>query len=88
MLTATLHLPDERKKTLLFSFPLKKIRDRFKSRITIQRGDSRPLDISIDEQLKELASNKSADLRIVFEGRDEMKAACSFVDYFNHGTGI
>jgi len=27
-------------------------------------------------------------LRIVFEGRDEMKAACSFVDYFNHGTGI
>ena len=54
----------------------------------IQRGNSKPLDISIDEHLKELAVNESENIRIVIEGRDEMKAACCFVDFFNHGTDI
>jgi hypothetical protein len=35
------------------------------------RGNSRPLDISIDKHLKEVAENESGKIRIVIEGRDE-----------------
>jgi hypothetical protein len=67
---------------------LLKIRRRFQSRITIQRGNSKPLDISVDGQLKELSSGKSPDFFIVVEGKDEMSAAIAMVEYFNHGAGI
>jgi phosphotransferase system HPr-like phosphotransfer protein len=88
MFTAILNLPAKRADALGPGLPFLKIRNRFQSSITIQRGNSKPFDISIDEQLKELAANKSADLRIVIKGKDEMEAACNFIDFFNHGVGI
>jgi phosphotransferase system HPr-like phosphotransfer protein len=86
--TATLHLSEERNNALSLSLPVVKLKNRFQSRITVQRGDSRPFDISVTEQLRELAANKSNDLRIVIEGSDEMQAACRVIDFFNHGSGI
>jgi phosphotransferase system HPr-like phosphotransfer protein len=88
MFTAILHLPAEKTNTLRSRIRFLKNCNRFQSRIMIQRGNSKPLDISIDEHLKELAVNESENIRIVIEGRDEMKAACCFVDFFNHGTDI
>lgn len=88
MFTAILHLPAERRDALRAGIPFLKIRNSFQSRIVIQRGDSKPLDIARDEQIKELVANPSEDLRITIEGRDEMKAACRIIDFFNHGSDI
>ncbi|HON11152.1 MAG TPA: hypothetical protein PLE24_09810 [Chitinispirillaceae bacterium] len=88
MFTANLHLSAEKTKALRSRILFLKKCNRFQSKITIQRGNSRPLDISIDKHLKEVAENESGKIRIVIEGRDEMKAACFFVDFFNHGKEI
>jgi|BioPla2DNA2_1021312.scaffolds.fasta_scaffold253105_1 phosphotransferase system HPr-like phosphotransfer protein len=88
MFTATLHIPEEKANALRSRIRFLKDYNRFQSIVTIQRGNSKPLDISIDEHLKELAANESEDIRIVIEGRDEMKAACRFVDFFNHGIDL
>lgn len=88
MFTATLHIPEEKANALRSRIRFLKDYNRFQSIVTIQRGNPKPLDISIDEHLKELAANESEDIRIVIEGRDEMKAACRFVDFFNHGIDL
>lgn len=88
MFTAILHIPEEKTNALRSRIRFLKNYNRFQSRITIQRGNSKPLDISIDEHLKELAANESEDIRIVIEGLDEMKAVCRFVDFFNHGMDL
>lgn len=88
MFTAILQLSTERINAFRFSHQLLKFRNCFHSKITVKRGNSKPFDISIDSQLKELAVNGSSDLQIVIEGIDEIKAACTLINFVSHGMDI
>lgn len=85
MFTAMLQLNTERKRGYIFGYPLLKMRRRFRSKITIRIGNSIPIEIDSDKQLRELAFYRGNCIQIVIDGADEMKAASALVDFFNHG---
>jgi phosphotransferase system HPr-like phosphotransfer protein len=88
MFTAQITLSPERGNTGFSASTLSEVCQNFQSTISLRRGNFTTINAVSVDQLKQFIENKSPDIELKITGNDEMTAASTLLDYFNHGAGI
>jgi phosphotransferase system HPr-like phosphotransfer protein len=88
MLTASITLSPQRSIAPFSPLAITHVCRKFKSKIVLSRGNTNSINIKSIAELQRFSSENSPKIEIVVNGKDEMNAAGTLLDYFNYGLGI